>query len=118
MTLKSLAQWEDEQIGHQEHAAVDEVLCKKWIGHSIKELEQWVLNSGTKGSEYHPQSFPETSGAGGHRGKCMTLFLKLVMCLSAIERGVQGVRRIDQQRRALLNETKLTCMRLTLEMLR
>ena len=37
---------------------------------------------------------------------------------SAIERGVQGVRRIDQQRRALLNETKLTCMRLTLEMLR
>ena len=81
-------EWEDEEIGHQEHTAVDAGLCKKWIEHSIKELENWVLRSGTKGSEYHPQSFPETSGAGGLRGKYMTLFLKLVMCLSAMEREV------------------------------
>ena len=81
-------EWEDEEIGHQEHAAVDAELCKKWIEHSVKELENWILRSGTKGSEYHPQSFPETSGTGGLRGTCMVFLLKLVMRLSVMERAI------------------------------
>ena len=60
--------WQDADIGRQEHKPVTADLCKKWIEHSIKELESWILRSGPKGSQYHPQDFPNKVGEDGLRG--------------------------------------------------
>ena len=37
---------------------------------------------------------------------------------SVIQRGVQGARRIQQQRGAVRSDTKMLCLKLTLEMIR
>ena len=50
-------QWTDADIGGQEYKPIDADFCKSWIEHSIKKLEEWILKSGPKGSQYHPLDF-------------------------------------------------------------
>ena len=80
----------DNDIGRQEHKPVDAALCCKWIEHSIKELEAWILRSGPKGSQYHPHDFPDAVGQGGLRGKKLHIPVaqkESVCTLSALEGG-------------------------------
>ena len=41
----------------------------KWINHSIKHLEHWIIASGDKDSRFHHQDFLVTVSAGGLLGK-------------------------------------------------
>ena len=61
--------WKKTVHSCRKHKQVDAASCCKWIEHSIKELEAWILRSGSKASQYHPRDFPDTVGQGGLRGK-------------------------------------------------
>merc|ERR1711951_97230 len=51
--------WYDNDLGNRVHKPVTADLCKKFINHCIKELENWIKNSGEQGSKYHPSNFTE-----------------------------------------------------------
>ena len=97
-------QWTDADIGRQEHTPVDADRCKSWIEHSIKELEEWILKSGPKGSQYHPLDFPNKAGEGGLRGKrTLYTYKERISTLSAVEGG------IAQRKVSYCCKTSLNC---------
>ena len=51
------------------HKAVDAESCQKWINHSIKHLEHWIIASCDKDFRFHHQDFLVTVSAGGLLGK-------------------------------------------------
>ena len=51
------------------HKAVDAESRQKWINHSIKHLEHWIIASGDKDSRFHHQDLLVTVSAGGLLGK-------------------------------------------------
>ena len=48
--------WVDADIEHCEHKPGDATMCKKFIRHSISELESWIKRQ-PAGSDYNPTDF-------------------------------------------------------------
>ena len=49
--------WEDEDLGTMVHKPVTPEMSCKFIQHSIKELESWIIHCGEVGTEFHPEGF-------------------------------------------------------------
>ena len=54
--------WSDDDLGEREHKPATAELCQKYINHCIRELENWIKNSGEKGTKYHPDHFTNLKG--------------------------------------------------------
>ena len=52
--------WTDADIKECVHKPVDAEMCKRFIRHSVSELETWI-KSHPQGSKYHPQNFTTLS---------------------------------------------------------